>query len=57
MTDVQYLNLATRASGTDVIFGGSFLLSPLLHPDKRFALDLFALLVSKSNIIHFTFYF
>lgn len=22
LTDVQYLNLATRASGTDVIFGG-----------------------------------
>lgn len=36
---------------------GSFLHSPLLNPDKRFALDLFALLMSKSNIIHFTFYF
>lgn len=36
---------------------GSFLHSPLLNPDKRIALDLFALLVSKSNIIHFTFYF
>lgn len=36
---------------------GSFLHSPLLNPDKRFALNLFALLMSKSNIIHFTFYF
>lgn len=36
---------------------GSLLHSPLLNPDKRFALDLFGLLVSKSNIIHFTFCF